>query len=422
MPLLRVGGACVTRRHGGSTVALVTGADGVVWRVLGDPLVPASAPGELDGATVAVKDVYAVAGHATGAGNPAWLAGAGTATKHATAVAELLRAGAAVVGIAQTDEFAYSIAGTNAHYGTPPNPAAPYRIPGGSSSGPASAVALGHVSIGLGTDTAGSVRVPASYQGLVGLRTTHGLLDRTGMLPLAPSFDAVGWLTRDAAALASLARALLPARAGVPLTRGVVVPAVTALADADVGAMFSTAADAMVRDGVLVGVDEADPDGIGSGRLAEWFDAFTTVQAHEAWAAHGAWVRAHPDALGPDVASRFARAATVDEDRADRARATVARARTRLLALLEPGTVLLLPTTSSPAPPRAAGPGSSAVEAARARTLRLTCLAGLAGAPAISLPAGRTDDGPVGVSALAAPGADRALVDLAAAVALRCPL
>ncbi len=122
----------------------------------------------------------------------------------------LQRAGAHLAGIAQTDEFAYSIAGRNAHYGAAPNPAAPGRLGGGSSSGPAAAVALGQAKIGLGTDTAGSIRVPASYQGLVGFRPTHGVIEADGVLPLAPSFDTVGWLTRDVAASRAVARVLLP--------------------------------------------------------------------------------------------------------------------------------------------------------------------------------------------------------------------
>nr|MDT0667585.1 amidase family protein [Micromonospora sp. DSM 115978] len=119
-------------------------------------------------------------------------------------------AGAEVTGIAQTDELAYSISGTNVHYGTPPNPAAPGRAPGGSTSGPASAVALDQADVGLGTDTAGSVRVPASYCALAGIRTTHGVVSTRGVLALAPAFDAVGWLARDVATLARVGRGLLP--------------------------------------------------------------------------------------------------------------------------------------------------------------------------------------------------------------------
>lgn len=172
--------------------------DTAVWRERGNPLVAGSGSGPLHGVRLAVKDVHAVAGHRLGAGNPAWLAEAEPQRAHSWAVGALLAAGADVTGIARTDEFAYSLNGTNAHYGTPPNPAAPGRVPGGSSGGPAAAVALGQADAGLGSDTAGSIRVPASYCGLHGLRPTHGAVPATGMLPLAPSFDTVAWLARDA--------------------------------------------------------------------------------------------------------------------------------------------------------------------------------------------------------------------------------
>ena len=171
--------------------------DRSVWRTVGDPLWQGAWEGPLVGLTVAVKDLFAIKGYRIGAGNPTFLDGSRAEPRTAPAVSDLLHGGASLRGIARTDEFAYSIAGNNAHYGTPPNGALPGALPGGSSSGPASAVATGQADIGLATDTAGSVRVPASYQGLWGLRTTHGLVPRQGLLPLAQSFDTIGWLTRD---------------------------------------------------------------------------------------------------------------------------------------------------------------------------------------------------------------------------------
>lgn len=166
--------------------------DTTIWRIVGNPLIPspiipsesedstasASANAPLQGLGIAVKDFFAVKGFAIGAGNPRFLADSTPQAATAPAVERLLQAGAHAVGIAQTDEFAYSLAGTNVHYGTPPNPAAPGRISGGSSSGPAAAVATGQADIGLGTDTAGSLRIPGSYEGLWAIRTTHGRVPR----------------------------------------------------------------------------------------------------------------------------------------------------------------------------------------------------------------------------------------------------
>ncbi|MBC7725053.1 MAG: DUF3225 domain-containing protein [Burkholderiaceae bacterium] len=391
--------------------------DSRVWRTVGTPLVAplvtplaAGAPaGPLRGARVAVKDLFDVAGHPVGAGVPQYLAESSPASAHAPAVAALLAAGAHVQGIARTDEFAYSIAGRNPHYGTPPNPAVVGGIPGGSSNGPASAVALGQADVGLGTDTGGSIRVPASYQGLWGLRTTHGAVDRTGLLPLAPSFDTVGWLTRDAATLRAAAMATLepgaqrqadgeradaPADARPatrrarrsrssetacqPALRFVVAPAVTALADPEVAdamsAAFATPADA----GLFGHIEVVD-----LGDIEEAFEVFRTVQAAEAWATHGPWIEAHPGALGEDIAARFAWASSFDEKDVTSARRALVRVRARIDDVLG-DRVLLVPSASSIAP--SSGADAASNERTRAGTLRMTCIAGITGRPALSAP------------------------------------
>ena len=184
--------------------------DRSIWRIVGTPLVAAAKPGPLSGMNIAVKDLYAVQGQRIGAGNPEFLRTSPICESSAPAVRLLLNAGADVKGIAQTDEFAYSLAGTNVHYGTPPNPKAPGCVSGGSSSGPASAVACGQADIGLGTDTAGSIRIPASYQGLWGIRTTHGLISLDSTHPLSQSFDTVGWMTRDAQTLEFVGKVMMP--------------------------------------------------------------------------------------------------------------------------------------------------------------------------------------------------------------------
>ncbi|WAL68855.1 amidase [Amycolatopsis cynarae] len=383
--------------------------DTSVWRVAGDPLLSGAPDGPLRGSRVAVKDLFAVAGHPLGAGNPTWLAGRKPEPESAPVVSALLAAGADLAGIARTDEFAYSLAGANAHYGSPPNPAAPGAVSGGSTSGPASAVSLRQAEIGLGTDTAGSIRVPASYQGLVGLRTTHGAVDRTGLLPLAPSFDTVGWLTRDVATSARAAEVLLPAAARVPLTptRTLRLSTVDRHARSRVAEAVEAAAARLAGEGVLPPIERGD---LAPETLERWFHAFRTVQAREAWLAHGEWISAHPDSLGPDVAGRFETASRVTETDAQQASEVVAEARETLRELLA-GAVLVLPASAGPAPRRDAS--AEEVEAERAGTLRMTCLAGLAGAPAVSLP---LLDGPSGLCLVTSPGTDLDLLALAGKV------
>ncbi|MBZ5740068.1 AtzH-like domain-containing protein [Nocardioides mangrovi] len=369
-----------------------------VWRLVGDPLVEPLGHGDLDGETVAVKDLYAVRGQRIGAGNPAWLDEARVEPVHARAVELLLEAGAAVRGIARTDEFAYSLAGANTHTGTPPNPKAPHRISGGSTSGSASAVSLGHATIGLGTDTGGSIRVPAAYQGLFGIRTTHGAASTYALLPLAPSFDAVGWLTRDAGLLRRVGEVLLPPAPRNPRHDLVAVPGLIRMAEDDVAAVVDGfAAD---HGAMRESWDLAD--------LSLWLQAFQTVQAWEAWRERGGWLTGRLDTLGADVRGRFEAASLIDDDRADAARGVLAGARERILDLLG-DRVLVLPSASSVAPLLGQG-----LQAVRDATMGLTCLAGIAGLPAVSLPRSTRQGLPTGVCLVAAPGRDRDLLDLAA--------
>jgi amidase len=378
--------------------------DRSIWRVVGSPLVAGAASGPLRRESVAVKDLFDVAGFAVGAGVPAYLAESRPTTASAAAVAALLAAGADVIGIAQTDEFAYSITGRNSHYGTPPNVAAPGSIPGGSSSGPASAVAQGQVSIGLGTDTAGSLRVPASYQGLWGLRTSHGAPETAGLLPLAPSFDAVGWLTRRSETLLRAAATSLDTsrQIGIP-AEIVIAPATLAEISAGVRKAFTTAMERLVETRRIPPPDEIElPD------LSETFRLFRTKQAAEAWQVHGDWILDHPGCLGPDIAARFAYAASVTPDQHAAATNGIERIRARLDTVLA-GRVLVLPSTATTAPPLDAD--AEQIDAVRNSTLRLTCLAAIGGYPALSLPALQVDSLPAGLCLVGSRLSDLALID-----------
>ena len=287
--------------------------DSTIWRTVGTPLVRPSGRGPLEGMTAAVKDLFAVAGHPIGAGSEAWVRDAAPESRTAAAVTALTDAGASVRGIARTDEFAYSLAGMNAHYGTPPNPKAPGHISGGSSSGSASAVSTGQAHLGLGSDTGGSIRVPASYQGLFGIRTTHGAVSLDGVMPLAPSFDTVGWMTRDAESLEKVGKVLLPpvpAAAGNTLSGALSMPSLTAVADRPT----QEALAAMLSDWVHLvdrGVPALEEGAFDAQVLPGWLKTFQTVQGFEAWQNHGSWVSQNMASLGADVAGRFRTASTI---------------------------------------------------------------------------------------------------------------
>jgi Asp-tRNA(Asn)/Glu-tRNA(Gln) amidotransferase A subunit family amidase len=392
-------------------------AEKAVWRERGAPLLAPSGRGRLSGLRLAVKDVYAIAGHRIGAGNPERLDEAEPETAHAWAVGALLGAGAEITGIAQTDELAYSLDGTNAHYGTPPNPQAPGRIPGGSSSGPASAVALHEADAGLGTDTAGSIRVPSSYCGLYGMRPTHGAVPVTGMLPLAPGFDTVAWLARDAATLARIGDVLLPGTDGTrsghgPFHTALIAPDLLAPAEPQVRTAFEAAASGLA---LRLGLRREECD--FGGDPAERADAFSVAQAAQVWECDGAWVGSHPGALGPEIQRRFAWASGVGAERVARARESVTATARALEALLSPGTVLLLPAAPGPAP--AVDSGTEERDAVRSAALQLTCLASGAGLPCLVLPRMTVDGLPVGLCLIAARGSDHALLNLGVAESRR---
>jgi amidase len=373
-------------------------------RVTLDPAAAGNSAGPLSGLSLAVKDVIDVAGVPTGAGNPAFLEDAQPALDHAVAVARLVQAGAGVIGKAHTDELAFSLSGTNAHYGTPRNAAAPGRVPGGSSSGSAAAVASKLAPIALGTDTAGSTRVPASYCGVYGLRPTHGRVPQAGVLPLAPTFDTCGTLAATGELLERAALIVLGAHESTPPDALVLASDLLAEADPSVAEAVRVAAqrlagqlDAPLRCAELAG-----------GRQQSWLAAFRGRQLVEVWWAHGQWIETRRPPLGPGVAARFAAARAAPQSAAvpaDGARAEVLQALDRVLP---PGGALVLPATATTAPvPTLAG---AEKEDLRERTMRLTCVAGLAGAPAVSLPLATARDLPVGLSLLARPGHDERLL------------
>lgn len=380
-----------------------------IWRVAGSPLVQSSHTGPLDGLSVAVKDLFAVRGFAIGAGNPCYLKESPVQKRNAAAVQQLLDGGASVTGIAQTDEFAYSLAGTNIHYGTPPNPQAPGRISGGSSSGPASAVSTGQADIGLGSDTAGSIRIPAAYQGLWGIRTTHDRISREGVHPLSDSFDTVGCLTRDARTLAIAMQVLLPDDDWAELSGGVAIcSALDGCAQPDVRETFSAWKETSFPGFMLPEIP------FTAEMLDEWLAIFNVVRGYEAWRADGEWVSGHLGSLAPEIAARFERDSHITVEMYEQARGELRQARAWIRRTLG-GHALAMPTASSVAPLIDPGPdGLTAIEEARAQTLRLTGIAGIGGLPAVSIPCATASGLPCGVCLIGPAGSDKALIALAA--------
>ncbi len=383
---------------------------------MGDPLnafvphgqlqIEGAPEGPLAGATFAVKDIIDVAGTVTGRGNPDWLATHAPARSHAAAVQALLDAGARLVGKTITEELAFSIVGTNPHYGTPRNVAAPDRVPGGSSSGSAAAVGGGLADLALGSDTGGSVRVPASYNGIYGMRPSHGRISLAGVMPLAPSFDTVGWFARDPNLFVTAGRVLLGGgRDGRRPARLLLAEDAFARAGSGVAQALRPAIRA-----VEARLGEARPLTVSADGLDAWYAVLRTLQAAEAWAEHAPWLERAKPKIGPYLALRLRLASAVSAAEVARAEAARTAIRERLDRLLEGDALLLLPSAAGPAPLIEAPMAEH--ERVRAATIGITCIASLGGLPQLSLPLGRLSEGPVGLSLLGARGADHLLLDL----------
>lgn len=371
---------------------------------------PGAASGPLAGLTFAVKDLFDIAGLVTTYGHPAWGETHGPAVATAPAVLACLQGGARMIGKTITMELAYGLTGENAWQGTPTNPAAPDRMPGGSSAGSAAAVSGRLCDFALGSDTGGSVRIPASYCGIYGIRPSWGAVSLAGAAPLAPSYDTCGWFASDAEVLRRVGDVLLPAPGAGPLGPLLRPAEVWANADAEVASALARAMTALERLlGAALTVSVA-PEGLPG------FEAhFRASQAEEAWASLGPWVSKHNPEFGPGVADRFAAARVMDPAKAAAGRAFRRGIAARMRGLLGGGAVMAYPTSPCPSPRRDSP--QDALQAVRVRTIGVTAIAGFAGLPEVTLPAARVGGAPVGLSLVAAPGRDRALLDLAVALA-----
>lgn len=370
-----------------------------------------SGAGPLAGQTLGVKDLFDLKGYRTGSGNPDWMRTHPAAQATAPSVQALLDAGADIVGKTQTDELAFSLNGENDHYGTPINPACPDRIPGGSSSGSASAVAGGLVAIGLGTDTGGSVRAPASYCGIWGIRTSHGAISLDGITPLAPSFDTVGWFAREAERMVTVGDVLLPPTEEEPSTRLFFGEDAFDAAMAEAVDPLRTAAE-RVADILSLPLR---PQTVADDGLDLWLQHFQTLQWSEIWATHQAWITAEHPTFGPAIKQRFEGAAAVPANRVEVATAFRKGVIERTAGWLSPGSLLLVPSAPTRAPLK--GLPVDQVTEFRQRALRILCIAGLNRLPQLSMPLIEIDGCPLGLSLIGPAGSDKALLAAGATIA-----
>ncbi len=371
--------------------------------------------GPLDGLDFAVKDLIDLEGHKTACGNPDWRDSHPVAAANAVCVDQLLISGARCVGKTITDELAFALNGENHFYGTPRNPRAPGRVAGGSSSGSASAVALGLVDFALGTDTGGSVRVPASNCGILGMRPTHGSISVAGVNPLAPSFDTVGVLARNSD---MLCRAIAVLQ-GCDVPSRVEVGTVHFLQEAFAGA-DPRVADALMEPARLVRnrlsgknreTSLRDLDGMAHTKdLAAWYEIYCHIQWAEIWSCLGSWVNDVKPDFGPRIRVSFELVKNFDRKvlvQAVRERERYYRLVKRLLGEND---LICIPTTPMIAPLKGTLGIDRTIGDYYPRTLSFTAIAGIGRLPQVSLPLGEVEGVPIGLSLIAAQGNDAFLL------------
>ncbi|CAL78142.1 putative amidase [Bradyrhizobium sp. ORS 278] len=366
--------------------------------------------GPLSGLSFAVKDLFDVAGDVTGCGNPDWAACHDTPERDAWAVDAMCCAGATLTGKTITDEISLGLLGINRFYGTPLNPRAPDRVPGGSSSGSASAVAGGLVDVALGTDSGGSVRTPASFCGIYGLRPTHGRISVAGLMTQAPSFDTVGYFTRDALTFGRVGSVLLAEPIADGLQPDIVIASdCFALADEPVRAALQPV---VAR---LRSVAPATEAALADGELLAWGRHQRVLQKSEFHATFRDWIDRVNPRFSSEVAGAFAddgRIAPQDLATAEVFRAAASK---RLDDVLDGRRMLCLPTT--PILPIARDAGLSEMRTAVHRIVDLTCIAGLTGLPQVNLPVATSGAVPVGLSLIGWRGGDASLLAAAQTLA-----
>ncbi|KAL3538076.1 hypothetical protein ACH5RR_001442 [Cinchona calisaya] len=385
----------------------------------------------LTGLTFAVKDIFDIDGYVTGFGNPDWARTHSAATSTAPAVLAILSAGATCVGKTVMDEMAYSINGENVHYGTPTNPCAPDRVPGGSSSGSAVAVGAMLVDFSLGTDTGGSVRVPASYCGILGFRPSHGVVSTRGVIPMAQTFDTVGWFARDPAILKQVGQILLGLHDVSSATPSKIIIA------EDCFKLLSFPHDRLTRAIVqsvekFYGSHSIQYASLGNyveekvtslkhfhntgnqeyniPSLAALSSAMRSLQRYEFKKNHGEWITTVKPSMGPGISERVWEAVRSTDEHVDVCQRVKTELNAALTAFLGDFGILALPTVPGPPPKLQAEPSS--LEIFRAKAFSLLSVAGVSGFCQVSIPLGMYENLPIAVSLMAKKGMDGLLLNI----------
>ena len=363
--------------------------------------------GKLSSLNFAVKELYSIKGFVTGCGNPHWKNSHDPAIKTAPSVEMLLNEGATMVGKTISDEMAFSIDGENVHYGTPLNSRCPDRVPGGSSSGSASAVAAGLVDFALGTDTAGSIRIPASYCGIYGFRPTHGVISTEGIHTMASSFDVVGWFSQSSDTLASVGSVLLNTDVNeIQTSRLLIAKDLFDGMEPKIRKYYDNILNKLTgNDFSIIEAELVKPD------FSTWTEVLRNIQWWELNQAHGDWISAHISTFGEEIRGRLEKISRVTKTDYKE----FSKKREQLIAYINDAipmdTIAIFPTSPGFAPLK--GRPINEARDFRAKAMKNICISTVAGLPQISIPVLSETHRPLGLSMIAAKGQDARLLSMA---------
>tara|TARA_B110000240_G_scaffold130382_1_gene144761 strand:- start:682 stop:1818 length:1137 start_codon:yes stop_codon:yes gene_type:complete len=348
--------------------------------------------GNLKNLKFVLKDMCDVKNIKTSCGNPDFYKACEPAKKHAEFLSNILSEGAILEGITICDEFFYSVIGENSHYGTPKNLNAPNCVPGGSSSGSAAALTTDLFDFSIGSDTGGSVRVPASFCGLLGIRPTHGRINANGVYPMAPSFDTIGWFSNNIKTFQKIGEVLLDKNENENITfnQFVIAEDLLELVDTDIKNQFNSY------------YKELHPN-IKHIRLSKFSkseiaDNFRILQAGEIKEHVIPWIEKNKPKISLEINSRIEMASEILPLEIDAAKTFRQEIISEINNSLPEGDIAIFPTTPFSAPK--CGQSDQDLGSDRKKIMEMTSIAGMTSRPQISIPKFKGKTGPVGISIL----------------------
>ncbi|EEF31906.1 translocon at the outer membrane of chloroplasts 64 [Ricinus communis] len=395
------------------------------------PPAPPKAPHPLTGLTFAVSDVFDIEGYVTGFGHPDWARTHEAASQTSLVVSALVEGGATCIGKTVVDELAYSINGENEHYGTPTNPAVPARVPGGSSSGAAVAVAANLVDFSLGVDTVGGVRVPAGFCGIIGFRPSYGAIPNTGILPISASLDTVGWFARDPNVIRRVGHLLLQLPFGVQRNPKQIIIAddcfqllkipVDRIAQVVIKSTEKIFGRQVLRHEILEDVlfsrvrslkllhDQKTNGELRTSSIRLLANIMRLLHRYEFRHNHEEWINIEKPNVDHNISAQIHEIVDIPDTEIEIFKSIRQEMRAAINSLLKDDGILVIPTTAH-LPPKLGGKDMLS-EDYQILLFSLLSIASLSGCCQVTIPLGLYEKCPVSVSFIARHGGDRFLMD-----------